>query len=145
MGPGPVFHKVSRSSGLMESSNNEEDSDTRPHEQLSEIDEREVRRLVLTRGGIPARDWLAKERGYSTAKAKATVDPFLDEPVATDVPAWDFFFALGWFLVGVSIAFTAYLLFGTTGFLFYVPVVVAGLFCLRGLWKAGRYFIAVRG
>ena len=128
----------------MESSNNEEDSDRRPHEQLSEIDEREVRGLVLTRGGIPARDWLVKERGYSTARAKAVVEPFLDEPVATDMPRWDLFLAFVWLSVGVGMAFTAYLFFGATGFLFYVPVAIAGLFCLRGLWKAGRYFIAVR-
>jgi hypothetical protein len=112
-------------------------------DRLSESDEREIRRLVLSKGGLPARDWLVKERGYSPDRAKAIVDPFLDEAVVREVPAWDFFFAMAWLIVGLSLGLFAYLL-GTSGYLFYITLAVAGFFCLRGLWKAARYYLAVR-
>lgn len=121
----------------------------RADQQLSDEDEREVRKLVLRQGGLSAREWLVKERAYSPEIAKAIVDPFLDEDVMTAMPLWDLTRGLLYLAVGVGLSLASFAAAisdtgggGSYAVLFWGAVVVGGFFALRGLWTSGRYLFA---
>lgn len=120
-------------------------------ERLSDDDVREVRKLVLRHGGLKARRWLVAERGYPTDVAKRIVDPFLDEDVATALPAWDLFRGLLLLAIGVGISAVAYSSSADTSgegvgpgtfVLFWGAIVVGGFLAARGLWSTARYVLA---
>jgi len=114
--------------------------------QLTDDERREVVKLILSKGGFAARDWLVEERGYASPVAKALVDPLLDSDVATAEPLFDLLGGLLLLALGVGLVIVAISASSSGGRLYNRLMIGAlvggGFLALRGLWMTGRYAVA---